>query len=97
MTFLLFLDTASIVVKINILDVNDNDPLITTNVADPVVETNEFPQGVVMFTYEASDEDSGDNGVFEFSVDSSDTDFPFEVTPAGELKVIKFKHKVKTQ
>ena len=73
--------------KINIQDVNDNDPLFNANVADPVVETNDYPADVGIFTYEATDNDSGDNGKFEFSVDSSDTDFPFEITAAGELKV----------
>ena len=57
---------ASTVITVNVTDVNDNSPLIAP--VTPILFASNLPVGTVVADINATDEDSSDNGMLQYSI-----------------------------
>ena len=84
----MFRQTGTINVTINVIDVNDNSPVIenlTPGMTISVVETS--PTGQFIYLVNATDKDIGINSELDFTIESavSNSDFPFTIDNMGGI------------
>ena len=58
---------SSVTVIINMIDVNDNDPVLTNNYTTVNI-SEKFPVGGIVYQFSANDADEGENGRFRYEV-----------------------------
>ena len=69
---------SSVTVIVNIIDVNDNDPILTNNYTTVNI-SEEFPVGGIVYQFSANDADEGENSRFRYEVIGSLNDvFDFD-------------------
>ena len=81
--------TASAVVRVHLLDVNDNDPVFSETVFEMSVEENAAPHSLVG-RLTAADADSGNNAHLHFRVLDADRQKDIVVHPqTGEVRTLR--------
>ena len=88
----MFRQTAMANVTINVVDVNDNSPVIenlTPGMTIAVAETS--PNGHFVYQVNATDRDSGMNAELVFTIESvtSGSDFPFTIDRMGQINTTR--------
>ena len=88
----MFRQTATVNVTINITDDNDNSPVIenlTPGMTIAVAETS--PSGHFVYQVNATDRDSGINAELDFTIESvmSGSDFPFTIDDMGQINTTR--------
>ena len=88
----MFRRTATVNVTINVIDDNDNSPVIenlTPGMTIAVAETS--PSGHFVYQVNATDRDSGINAELDFTIESvmSGSDFPFTIDDMGQINTTR--------
>ena len=79
--------TSCVPVTINVNDINDNAPSFTKD-SYVIYVSERFPVGKEIFTFTATDADSGANGQFEYKVVTMDTSLFSLNASTGVVNVI---------
>ena len=79
--------SATVVIRVSILDVNDNPPTIETTGSLTLPENTAV--GTTVHTFSATDPDSSDNGLLIYTITGGNTDHSFQIDNTGALSLLQ--------